>query len=1651
MNGSRSWLFNPRVLLAGILLFAAAARLANIEWDQKHFFHPDERAVVSAVQRLSFSPFRWNPDFFAYGSLPIYIARVVAGVTSYVDPAAATYDGIIVNGRRQSAIFGVLTVFLLFLLGRRLFDEKVGLMAALLLAACALHIQNSRFLAVDVTLTFMVLLSLFQFLRVSDEGRWRDYIAAGATIGLAAACKFSAMPLFLPLGIAALYRLIVERRFFAVTGKVIAAVLAAFVAFALAEPYALLDFDRFYHDIVEQSGMVRNAGQFAYTTQYMHTPKYVYDLTQMAVWGMGPALGLAAIWATLLRVGAAWRNRNAKDWILLSWVIPFFLITGWFEVKFPRYLLPIYPLVILWAAEWIVRRYRQGGILGRSLAPLVVVGTLATGTAFLSTYTQEHTVVRASQWVYKHIPAGSKILSQDWDEGFPFTFPGRPSSQYKITNFGYYERPDSSAKIQKLASELASSDYIAFQTKRLYGAITQAPERYPLTSNYFYLLFAGDLGFRIIQEVHARPSLFGIEIPDELADESITVYDHPKVLIFQNTEKLSADAIFEKILRGSPSRPLTRNDILLAGPQEAGVATSADAPAVATSESAPIASGPLSLFLFAALIEILSLSVYPLLKRRLPGVGTLAISKTLGILLFSYLSWLIVSLDVAKFSRDTLGLLIVAMILVGLRDWRRPDRERTPLGEAVATQVLFWGAFLFFLTIRSFNPEIFWGEKPMDFSFLNAITRATSLPPPEPWFAGSPLQYSYFGYYSIAALGKVLNLDTAYTFNLGIGLIGGLTAAAAFAAGAALTQRWSTGVIAAIFVTLIGNLSGPRELLGPHPNMNFDYFWATSRVIRDTINEYPFWSLLFADLHAHMMVMPITVTFITLTVLWIRDTILDRYEYVPAGARLAVFGLLSLCLGAITVTNAWSTPTYVLFFPFLLGVVWLTEGSHPGFFSFIGGLFGRVLFPTILIAAGAYLLFLPFWQNFNPPERNWGWEVLSPDKLVQPRDFLTIWGVFFCALVPFLFSSWIGELRRADGKLGPLRIVVALLGIGVTIASLFISTRAFALILFLLGLQIVLSPKTKRHWRLPVAFATFAFAVTAGCDVVYVWDRMNTIFKFYLEAWFMLALAAAVAFQALWQSARPSVWVRRGLALLIVLALGAYSAFAYSTGASLEVWSLWALAIAVLGQGLWQLAVPLPWLERAWRAAMGTTMVVGVFTAVTAAYGILQTKRVVTPRPTLNGRAYLPLKAPDDAAAYEWLNRNVRGIPVVLEAHGDSYQEFTRVSMNTGLPTVLGWGYHVFQRAHPWNLINQRKADIQLAYTTDNKDIAGSVLQRYHVAFVFVGALERRTYAGGNLERFREWTDLLTPVYQNPGVTIFAVNDRFTGAMPLTTVEEIPDIPGAADAPLPQDAPGQVQQPRGLAVNAEGHILVADFGNHRIQELDKELKFVRGWGRKGDLPGQFNEPGDVAVAPNGEVVVADTWNQRLQIFDKEGKYLREVALGFYGPRGLAIDSQGTIFVADTGNNRIVRVSPRGEKEAEWGGKGSAPGKFQEPTGIAVDKDGVVYVCDNVNARVQIFTRDGQLTSSFEVPGWEAKVFSEPHITIDKAGTLWVTVPTAKEIRGYDRTGKLLQTIRSQSIPGVIFETPMSVAFNSVTNDLAATDLDHRVFRVPYAK
>ena len=284
-------------------------------------------------------------------------------------------------------------------------------------------------------------------------------------------------------------------------------------------------------------------------------------------------------------------------------------------------------------------------------------------------------------------------------------------------------------------------------------------------------------------------------------------------------------------------------------------------------------------------------------------------------------------------------------------------------------------------------------------------------------------------------------------------------------------------------------------------------------------------------------------------------------------------------------------------------------------------------------------------------------------------------------------------------------------------------------------------------------------------------------------------------------------------------------------------------------------------------------------------------------------------------------------------------------------------------------------------------------------------------------------------------------------SLPVTAAAPAPALTAVAAPPPVASVSAQLEQPRGLAVTADGGVVVTDFGHHRIQQFGRDLQPLRQWGGQGTTPGLFNQPCAVAVSPGGDIAVADTWNQRVQLFSKDGTFVRQWEGSFFGPRGIATDAKHGVFVADTGNNRILRFSETGQRELEWGGKGSQPGQFIEPVGLSTDASGKVYVCDNGNGRLQVFTRDAQFLNMFPVPGWESKVYSEPNVTVDARGTIWVTVPGAKEIRQYDPQGKLLRTITGTTAADATFDTPMGIAFNPTTHELIVSDLAGRLVRI----
>jgi YYY domain-containing protein len=1570
--------------LGAILVLALACRLVDLDWDDGHAFHPDERALAAAVERLSFQPLQLNPEFFAYGSLPIYAIKLAATAAGRVIGRPLDYTELLLIGRLLSALAGALTVLLLYGLARRLYDRETGLLAAALLATCVLHLQHSHFMTTDVWLTLLVLASLIAVIAAMQSGRAADFVLAGVLTGLAVATKISALPLMLPLAAAASLSS-GDRRWARRAGNFVAAVAAAFVTFSVAEPYAWLDFSLFLDQVREQSRMVANAGSLPYTIQYMGTWKYGYELSQLLLWGMGPALGLVALWATAVRTRNLFRAWSHESAILLAWVLPYFLITGWFEVKFPRYLLPIYPLLILWAAACLLELYRRGGWRRVMVTALLVTHALVFG-AFLRIYGGEHTVVRASDWVYRHAPEGVRILVPHWEEGFPLRTPRGNPSDYEQIEMRLYD-PDSPEKIQRLSEDLAGANYLVFPTKRLYGAISRVPGRYPRTSALLSQLFAGQLGYRLVHAEASRPGLFGLTVPDELADESFSVYDHPKVVVFANQTGLAADEIMARIEGIGALAGASRKQMLLAEPRSG-------LPAPRKVRKTWLALG-----LFGAAVALLAWAARTILGALLVPKGPrrdvlLGLSFTLGPLLLAYLAWATASWGVVPFSRGTLlGIFLLLLIAATLIRYRGSLASPTAASGqgAFPAQALFWGVFAILVWIRGLNPAVFWGEKPMDFAFLNLLDRTESLPPEEPWFAGSTLQYTYFGHFLVAALGKLLYLEPSVTFNLGIAWVGAAAAAAAFALGTAMSRRRRVGLAAAVLTVFAGNLAGLPELLSQR-SLSFDYFWATSRVIEGAITEYPLWSLLFADLHSHLLVLPFSLSLLALLVCALQR---EPQESSFGFGYLVLTGML---LGAVATTNGWSTPVYLVFIP--VALTWHELARGPTGRRWLGRA-ARVVGPTMAVIGAAVLLFLPFWVHYRGPERRWGWEAVSALSLA---DYAQIFGLFLWIAVPFLFPRrdppeprgravrWLVLLTLA------VALVLSLLSL-LAVGAGFSSLRWALLLLALLALLMSFRERQSPPRAIALLFFAYACLLTTICDFVFVWDRMNTIFKYFFEAWLFFAASTSV---------------------LVFTAAERLS----------RRW------------------------RRAWWAGFSLLAASILLTTTTVLWVASTFQRVPTESWSLDGLAYLAQRNPREQAAIDWLNETVPGTPVLVEAWGPPYREYGRISMNTGLPIPVGWEYHVEQRGQPPSEIEQRKSDIEKIYRAETPEQLRVLLDRYRVSLLYLGALERRTYPQQDPSRFANWTDLLTLAYQNEGEAIYGVRHRVP--IPSSVVELSLDRESIAESQLPG---AELRQPRSVSVSSDGRIFVADFGNHRIVEFDPSLRMVASWGGSGDSWGRFREPCDLAIDNEGRVLVADTWNHRIQILSAWGEPIATWPEDsrqqlFFGPRGVAIAGDGTVLVADTGNHRVVRLGPGGKLIDMLGGEDSETGALSEPTGIEVDVEGRMIVSDHGNGRLLILDPAGGVLSSFPVDGWRRESYSEPKAVVAPDGRIWLTVPLEGVVRAYDQQGTALEErFEGWTATGELadFTRPLGVAYWADRAQLLVTDLERGLMRVPLVR
>jgi Dolichyl-phosphate-mannose-protein mannosyltransferase len=332
---------------------------------------------------------------------------------------------VFVVARVTAAVLGVGAIAFVYATGARLYDRRVGLIAGAVMATAFLPVFYSHLALNDVPALLPLTASVFGSAGVLLHGRRRDYVLAGAGLGLAVATKYTAAVALMPLVAAAAWQLgsdpVLRRR--AIRGLGLAAVTGA-AAFVIANPHALLSFSEFAVDVKRQERSAGDLGKLGqtYDSGLLY---YLWALT----WGVGwlPTLAAAAA------IPIALRHDLRRASLLIPWPLVLLLYMGLQDRYFGRWLLPALPAVALLAAfavVWAVDRVR--------LSPVMRTGALALACAALVAQAFVHSVHvdrvlsrndtrnLARAWMVENVPAGSKVAIEPIVPDAWFTDAGRP-------------------------------------------------------------------------------------------------------------------------------------------------------------------------------------------------------------------------------------------------------------------------------------------------------------------------------------------------------------------------------------------------------------------------------------------------------------------------------------------------------------------------------------------------------------------------------------------------------------------------------------------------------------------------------------------------------------------------------------------------------------------------------------------------------------------------------------------------------------------------------------------------------------------------------------------------------------------------------------------------------------------------------------------------------------------------------------------------------------------------------------------------------------------------------------------------------------------------------------------------------------------------
>ena len=684
-------------------------------------------------------------------------------------------------------------------------------------------------------------------------------------------------------------------------------------------------------------------------------------------------------------------------------------------------------------------------------------------------------------------------------------------------------------------------------------------------------------------------------------------------------------------------------------------------------------------YLLALVLGAAAMPLTGRLFRRFQDRGWM-FSKVTAIAVSGFLTWFLVAVKIIKFTTMTCIVVTLVCAAASLILYCREQKagfECIPFAHldlVYAEELLFFAAFLLWTYFAGFHPAAYGTEKFMDYGFMEAMMRSKTLPATDLWYSQGKINYYYGGQYFAVFLTKLSGAKVELTYNLMRTFVAGLAFAMPFSLVHQMVtdrlgktgSRWKkalpsvTGILAGISVSIAGNMHYVvygqiipfiQKLKGEEVSSYWfpdatRYIGFNPDVEDKTIHEFPCYSFVLGDLHAHVVDIMFVLLLLGLLYAWmkkVRTTELSgesmsRRKFWKKQLLMPQLLATGALLGMFHWTNYWD---FVIYFVVTCGAaLFMNIIGQKGKIRWALGVTAAQAAEILILAT---VIILPFTLQFDTSNMVQGIALAQHHSL--PHQLLVLWGLPGILTILFVVSLLIEKLRGAEQK---------------SLYHLLTSIRLpdlFAVLMGLCAIGLVLIP-----------------------ELVYVRDiyengnaRANTMFKLTYQAYIMFGMTMIYAIFRLLVIGKNKI--------LKVLAFIGLFFFVWTCG--------------YFGNSVHS------WFGEVWKPS--------------------QYKG-------LNATAFLETDFPEDVNGIRWLKENISDAPVVLEANGDSYSEYERVSAMTGLPTIMGWYVHEWLWRGNLSDLNAKIEEIQEIYTSTDETRVKELLEEYNVSYIFVGSCERNKY-----------------------------------------------------------------------------------------------------------------------------------------------------------------------------------------------------------------------------------------------------------------------------------------------------------------------------------